>query len=242
MKKPRMILFDYGHTLAWEPSQDYLKGNRRTIELAVENPLGITGERLHEISSRIYGELFAQLRPLDLETDGLKLDGCIYDTLKLKFDRPLDQVELERWRATEPIFPMEGVKGFLRLCDSAGIRKAIVSNLSFSGGALIERIGEILPEFDFEFILASSESVFRKPSRRIFERALALAGLEAEDCWFIGDDVVCDIEGAAAAGIFPVWYRSPLKCTYKKPANHSPRCEHMLVESWDELGEIVRAL
>lgn len=90
---------------------------------------------------------------------------------------------------------MEGVKGFLYLCDSAGIRKAIVSNLSFSGGALIERIGEILPEFDFEFILASSESVFRKPSRRIFERALALAGLEAEDCWFIGDDVVCDIEG-----------------------------------------------
>ena len=79
-------------------------------------------------------------------------------------------------------------------------------------------------------------------NRRIFERALALAGLEAEDCWFIGDDVVCDIEGAAAAGIFPVWYRSPLKCTYKKPADHSPRCEHMLVESWDELGEIVRAL
>ena len=56
MKKPRMILFDYGHTLAWEPSQDYLKGNCRTIELAVENPLGITGELLSKTDvGRIIG-------------------------------------------------------------------------------------------------------------------------------------------------------------------------------------------
>ena len=35
MKKPEMILFDYGHTLAWEPEQDYLRGHRSASELAV---------------------------------------------------------------------------------------------------------------------------------------------------------------------------------------------------------------
>lgn len=112
MKKPRMILFDYGHTLAWEPSQDYLKGNCRTIELAVENPLGITGERLHEISSRIYGELFAQLRPLDLETDGLKLDGCIFDTLKLKFDAPSTRSSWSAGGPQSPSSPWRGSRAF----------------------------------------------------------------------------------------------------------------------------------
>lgn len=242
MKKPEMILFDYGHTLAWEPEQDYLRGHRRALELAVENPMGIMPEGLNELSSEIYTELFSQLRPLNLETDGLKLDACIYDRLALKFDRPLPEVELERWRATEPIFPMEGIRDFLSLCAEMEIRMAVISNLSFSGASLVSRIAEILPEHRFEFILASSESVFRKPSRRIFERALGLAALDAEDCWFIGDDVVCDVEGAAAAGIFPVWYRSPLRCTYKKPAGHAPRCEHLLVESWAELSAIVRRL
>ena len=48
MQKPKMILFDYGHTLALEPEQDYLRGHRRVIELAAENPLGITPEELEK--------------------------------------------------------------------------------------------------------------------------------------------------------------------------------------------------
>ena len=44
MQRPKMILFDYGHTLALEPVQDYLRGHRRVIELASANPLGVTGE------------------------------------------------------------------------------------------------------------------------------------------------------------------------------------------------------
>ena len=244
MQRPKMILFDYGHTLALEPVQDYLRGHRRVIELAAENPLGMTGEALHEYSQRLYAELFAQLRPLDLETDGLKLDACIYDTLRLRFGMRPEEVELERWRATEPIYPMEGVEAFLELCAQLGIRMAIISNLSFSGHALTERIREILPRHIglFEFILASSESVYRKPSRHIFERALALAGLDAGDCWFTGDDVVCDIEGAANAGIFPVWFHVPIRCTYKKPPGHEPRCEHLTVESWAQFGELLRSL
>ena len=49
-------------------------------------------------------------------------------------------------------------------------------------------------------------------------------------------------EGAARAGIWPVWYRSPLRCTYKPAAKAPPECPHTVVTSWDELGVMLRGL
>ena len=50
------------------------------------------------------------------------------------------------------------------------------------------------------------------------------------------------VQRAARAGIYPVWYKSPLKCTYKPESKTPPQCEFTRVESWDELGDILRGL
>ena len=211
MQRPKMILFDYGHTLALEPVQDYLRGHRRVIELAAENPLGMTGEALYEYSQRLYAELFAQLRPLDLETDGLKLDACIYDTLRLRFGMRPEEVELERWRATEPIYPMEGVEAFLELCAQLGIRMAIISNLSFSGHALTERIREILPRHIGLFESSS-------PPARAFTASRRATSSSARWRWrgwtrgTVGSPATTSSATSRAranAGIFPVWFHVP---------------------------------
>ena len=47
MKKPKMMIFDYGHTLCYEPEQNYERGWRAAMEHAVENPHGITAEQLY---------------------------------------------------------------------------------------------------------------------------------------------------------------------------------------------------
>lgn len=242
MRKPEMILFDYGHTLCYEPVQDYPAGWAAVMAHAVENPRGVTAEELSSLCTETYNKLYAQMRPLELETDGYKLDESIYECLGLKFDVPLSELEYIRWCATEPIYPMEGIGDFLALCRELGVRTAVISNLSYSGGVLRRRIDETLPFHNFEFILASSEGVFRKPSEWIFRRAMARAGLGAEQCWFVGDDVRCDIEGAARSGIWPVWYKSPLKCTYKPEPKMPPQCDCLKVESWDELGGVLRGL
>lgn len=242
MRKPDMIFFDYGHTLCYEPVQDYQAGWSAVMEHAVENPRGITAVELNDLCMGTYRKLFSQMRPLELETDGFNLDATIYDYLGLKFDVPLEELEYIRWCATEPIYPMEGIERFLNLCAGLGIRTAVISNISFSGNVLRRRIDEALPFHNFEFVVASSECVFRKPSEWIFRRAMGLAGVEPEQCWFIGDDVRCDIEGAARLGIYPVWFNSPLRCTYKPEAKAPPRCGHTRVESWDELGGILRGL
>lgn len=64
----------------------------------------------------------------------------------------------------------------------------------------------MIPTNHFEFVIASSEYLYRKPNRRIFELALEKAELSASEVWYIGDQYECDIVGARNAGLFPVWY------------------------------------
>ena len=242
MKKPQMIFFDYGHTLVYEPEQDYLRGARAVLSHAVKNPEGITPERLNEEWSALFSRAVNAMRPLDTETDGVKLDMAIYSAHGLVFDVDAYELDYLKWKAAEPIYPMEGIGALLEELHARGIRTAVISNLSYSGRALSRRINETLPGNHFEFILASSECFFRKPSPHIFASALGMAGLSAADAWFTGDDAAADIEGAAGAGIFPVWYRSPLKCTYKPASAREPECCHLSVAHWDELRRLISAL
>ena len=157
-------------------------------------------------------------------------------------------LELCGVKLKNPIIAASGTYGFGRefdeLYDISQIGGISVKGLSLKPrtGNPPSRIAETLPSNRFEFILASSDGAFRKPSEWIFRRALSRAGIGAGKCWFIGDDVRCDIEGAARAGIWPVWYRSPLRCTYKPAAKAPPECPHTVVTSWDELGVMLRGL
>ena len=85
----------------------------------------------------------------------------------------------------------------------------------------------MLPCNDFEFILTSSEYMFRKPHARIFQLALEKAGLQPEEVWYIGDDYQCDVVGARNAGIFPVYYIGASK---KEPME-----DVLTVSTWEEL-------
>ena len=44
MKKPSMILFDYGHTLCYEPNWDSVRGNKALLPYITKNPYNKTLE------------------------------------------------------------------------------------------------------------------------------------------------------------------------------------------------------
>jgi putative hydrolase of the HAD superfamily len=50
-------------------------------------------------------------------------------------------------------------------------------------------------------VVTSAEVGAAKPSPRVFERALAVAGVDADKALHVGDKVDNDLEGAAAAGV-----------------------------------------
>ncbi|MGG4341711.1 HAD family hydrolase [Paenibacillus lautus] len=57
----------------------------------------------------------------------------------------------------------------------------------------------------FDFILVSEEVGVKKPNARIFEMALERLNLPADQCVYVGDHPVKDIEGAGKAGLNTIW-------------------------------------
>jgi putative hydrolase of the HAD superfamily len=170
----------------------------------------------------------------------VQLLSLVFESLGVRFPVPLEALELAIWDAASPGVAMPGVAGLLETLHALGIRTAVVSNISYSGPSLAARINRLLPGNRIEFILASSEYIVRKPDRRFFELALAKAGVAGLDAWHAGDDAFYDVDGAAGAGIFPVWYDTPIRNDVRQsPAGLRPASPHLRVKDWGELAAIL---
>lgn len=60
---------------------------------------------------------------------------------------------------------------------------------------------------DFDHIIVSEEAGVKKPDPRIFKLALDHFGLTPEQCIYIGDHPVNDVEGAAKVGMNTIWIK-----------------------------------
>ncbi len=210
MKKPKMILFDYGQTLVNEAKFDGVKGTEAVLKYATRNKYNHSAQELQAMADAMNQELgrFDPTRRhlFQVEVPNSMFCSYLYESQGVELSIKGAQLDKVFWDAAAPGKPTEGIEDFLDFLKQEGIRVAILSNISYSGEALENRIKEVLPNHEFEFILATSEYMYRKPNPRIFELALEKADLKPEEVWYIGDNYECDIEGARNAGMFPVWY------------------------------------
>jgi len=91
-------------------------------------------------------------------------------------------------------------------------RLGVITN----GNADVHRIGI---GHHFDFVITAAEAGAAKPAGRIFEAALAAAGVCPQEALHVGDDAHCDVGGAAAAGMHTVWV-NPAGHTWNQP--HPP--------------------
>jgi putative hydrolase of the HAD superfamily len=235
MKKPKMILFDYGQTLVNEQKFDGVKGTAEVLKYAITNKNNRTAEEIQAIADEINHELgrFDPLRRHQFQIE-LPFDmfaSYLYESQGIKLSIPYNRTDKIFWDAASPGTATDGIEEFLLFLKEQGIRTGVISNISYSGRALEERINSLLPDNNFEFILATSEYMYRKPNHRIFDIALEKAGLQAEDVWYIGDQYECDIVGARNAGIFPIWYIGAIDLPYIE------REGVLTIENWKDLME-----
>jgi putative hydrolase of the HAD superfamily len=59
----------------------------------------------------------------------------------------------------------------------------------------------------FTHVVLSEEVGAQKPNPRIYEEALRINGITADEALMIGDSYTSDVEGARAAGIDQMWFR-----------------------------------
>ena len=231
-----MIIFDYGHTLCRETDFDGDKGAAAVMERAVRNENNLSAKDLRDFSFALYEGIAGEARGIGIEIHNLISDKLMYDYLQIGFDLTPVQIERIFWENAAPGDPMPNIEKVLSYLKERGIRSGVISNISFSGENLAERINRLLPDNEFEFIIASSEYIYRKPNKILFELALRKARLPACDAWFCGDSTKHDVAGAVSAGIFPVWYHSEIECGYRdKSTDVRPACDHLYIRDWLEL-------
>ena len=239
--RPSMVLFDYGQTLIDEPYFDKELGMAAVLAHADANPLGRTARELADYVDALEAEM-ERFRTADghiplYETHNLPFQRYVFASQGLSFSLPEEELETLYWDAAAPGRPTEGILPLLDLLAARGIRTGVISNLSFSGAALRARLDRLLPGHRFEFILATSEYVFRKPSPRIFRLALTMAGLEPHEVWYCGDNPACDIEGAAACGIQPVWYTGARSALWS--SGRTPEAPCLTLERWADFPALL---
>lgn len=242
MKSPKMILFDYGHTLGYEPYFDGLKGTEAVMKHAVKNPQNKSAVEVQAFAEELTREIRMNTNHV-IEVHGYIFDRLFYEYLGICFDIPISEVERIFWDNAAPGSLMPDADIMLDYINSLGIRSGVISNLSFSEISLTDRLNRLLPNNNFEFIITSSEYVFRKPHRYIFEVAINKSGLETDEIWFCGDNTTADIVGASNVGIYPIWYHHSLECSYRdKSLDIAPDCEHLYICEWTELIDVLREL
>ena len=240
MIKPKMILFDYGQTLVNEVKFDGVKGTEAVLKYAVKNKYNKSAEEVQTYANQLNKEI-GRFEPENIHLFQYELPNymfCryLYESLGIEIALSPEEIDTVFWDAAAPGIPTKGIEEFLDFLKHQCIRTAVISNISFSGNAVIKRINNCIPNNDFEFILATSEYLYRKPNRHIFELALEKAGLTSDEVWYIGDQYKCDIEGAKKAGIFPVWYIGAIDMKYE------PKDDILTIREWTELQNYISAL
>ncbi len=94
-----------------------------------------------------------------------------------------------------------GVPEALERLRAAGLRLSVVSN---SDGSVETALAEQQLRHFFEAVHDSHWVGYEKPDPRIFQHALARAGVDAARTLHVGDLYAADVAGARAAGIHPL--------------------------------------
>lgn len=238
LRKPRLILFDYGETLIHESPFDGLAGTRAVMAHAAVNRHGVTPEQVQaeaDVINRELGRADRSKRHLfQVEAPNSMFQNYLYRSMGVEIALSPEEMDRVFWDAAAPGVPTDGIEDFLNFLTGEGIRTAVLSNMSYSGNILRERIGRLLPGNHFERITATSEILFRKPNRRAFGWMLEQAQVLPEDAWYIGDSYTCDVEGALGAGLFPVWYLGA-----RRP-QEDLQDDVLTVTRWAELAEMMK--
>ena len=153
----------------------------------------------------------------------------LYESLGIKIALSNSEIDTVFWNAAAPGVPTEGIREFLRYLKNKGIRTGVISNICYAPSVVAEHINRLLPENTFEFIITSSNFIFRKPNKRIFDLALEKAELQPDEVWYIGDQYECDVKGSLNAGLQPVWYIGAIDLPYTEDKSI------LTVADWNEL-------
>lgn len=243
MKKPEMILFDYGGTLMYEPDFCPSAGNMALYPYISENPHNITPQEFNDYLRKLFDEI-RELRGELIEIHEHFLLRYVLEHFGMKLSIPFEQAEKIMMKGMSDAVETPHAREMLSELKKMGIRTGVISNLCWSGNALAYRLNNAFPENEFEFIMTTSEYIFRKPDIHIFDLAVRKSGLSPENIWYCGNDIEIDVFGSHNAGMFPVFYddRTVPSTIHEKNDLLNIDFPHIRLENWLSLVDCLKKL
>ena len=134
MKRPKMILFDYGQTLVNEARFDGVKGSGEVLKYAVVNKYGLSAEQVQARAdelNREMGRFDPAMRHLNrIEIPNHMFTAYLYESLGIRLSLSSEETDAVFWDAAAPGKPTDGIEEFLGYLNEAGIRSGVISNIS----------------------------------------------------------------------------------------------------------------
>lgn len=150
-------------------------------------------------------------RFIELDANGSVWKDRVYQVLKIEFSIPESTNELvDQYLAHFSDFcqARPGALDAVRQLADDGYKLGLVSN---GKSPFQENNFSALGVADlFGTIIVSDAVGYKKPDPRIFEMACKELSVSPDDCVFIGDNPVADIQGAAGLGMYTVFIPSNL--------------------------------
>jgi putative hydrolase of the HAD superfamily len=131
----------------------------------------------------------------------------------------LELLEILPWHIKPSIekllgyYTLEYVKSAILMDDAIEVLVYLKTNYKIgmitNGKVIIQygKIDKLKLRGYFDTIVVSEEAGFKKPNKAIFEIALKNLNLSSEECIYIGDHPVNDIDGADKAGMKTIWIK-----------------------------------
>lgn len=199
MTAPLAVGFDFDHTLGLD--------NKLERTIALEMLAGYARSRDARYdpaeAEREIDEVLARSRgggaPIELAIAGFF--GQFVPTGAAALDTAQDFRDTVVARAPEFVTALPGAASLLASLDEAGIKYALLTN---GWSPLQEEKARLIGFRGSVFVSERIDA--RKPEPAAFDLLLKHFDLPATAVWYVGDDPVADVAGAAAAGLTSVWF------------------------------------
>ncbi len=198
----KAVLFDLGGTLlhypGTEPRQLFAEGMAKLhAELVRRGYEAPDKDKLRRRMARAIRVRAALRFFSEREMRSEKILAHVLRRMKVRL-KPGDIDHLARafWRAySEHIVYYDDMVVTLEKLRKMGLKVGLISNTLWPAWVLREELGKSRKASLFDIMLFSPEVGYRKPSRRIFRKALKQLGLKGREAAFVGDSPVEDVRG-----------------------------------------------
>lgn len=125
----------------------------------------------------------------------------------------------------------EGATETLASLKEAGFITGIITN--GIEGLQLAKINQLELAQQVDQVVVSAQARAHKPHAKVFEHALAIAGVSADQAWQVGDHATNDVAGAIRAGMGGVFYnpaRGELADSFGELAENPTHVAHHLLD------------